>query len=125
MKIFFDGGCRPNPGPITVAAVVGGVVHHRSAGVGASHEAEWSALLYALDVAAVLAVRDVVLVGDSANVIAQANGAKCRSPELLVAFHASASRFDRVRVRHVRRGQNLAGIALDKLHASATDGFVS
>ena len=23
-KIFFDGGCRPNPGPIEVAVVAGG-----------------------------------------------------------------------------------------------------
>ena len=33
-KIFFDGGCRPNPGPMDIAVVTGGVaatpVRHRT-----------------------------------------------------------------------------------------------
>ncbi len=105
---------------MTVAVVARGVVHHRCAGHGSSHEAEWAALLYALDVASTLGVRDVVLVGDAANVVAQANGAKCASPDLLAAFRQSAQAFDRVHVRHVRRGQNLAGIALAKLTPRTT-----
>lgn len=55
---------------------------------------------------------DIILIGDCANVVAQANGAKCKSPALLASFHDAARHFTRVRVRHVRRGQNLAGIAL-------------
>lgn len=116
MKIFFDGGCRPNPGPIEVAAVVRGVLHHRGGlGEGTSHEAEWAALLYALEIARSLGETDIVLIGDCANVVAQANGAKCRSPALLAAFRDEARRFARVRVRQVRRGRNLAGIALARL----------
>ncbi len=98
-----------------------GVVRHRYVGHGASHEAEWAALLHALDVASSLGARDVVLVGDAANVVAQANGARCRSPHLLAAFQERAQRFDRVRVRHVRRGQNLAGIALATLALGPTE----
>lgn len=99
--------------------VVRGIVHHRVAGHGASHEAEWAALLHALDVAAALGERDVVLIGDAADVVAQANGAKCRSPDLMDTFKKHVATFDRVRVRHVRRGQNLAGIALEALAAGS------
>lgn len=113
MKIFMDGGCRPNPGPMEVAVVARGMVHYRTGlGDGTSHEAEWAALLYALEIARGLGETDVVLIGDSADVVAQANGARCRSPALLAAFREQAQHFTRVRVRHVRRGQNLAGIAL-------------
>lgn len=113
MKIFMDGGCRPNPGPMEVAVVARGMVHYRTGlGGGTSHEAEWAALLYALEIARGLGETDVVLIGDSADVVAQANGARCSSPALLAAFREQAQHFTRVRVRHVRRGQNLAGIAL-------------
>lgn len=118
LKIFFDGGCRPNPGAIEVAVVARGAVHHCLAGQGTSHEAEWAALLHALEVARELGVRDVLLVGDCANVIAQANGARCRSPELLAAYQDSMRDFARVRLRYIRRGQNLAGIALARLNAA-------
>lgn len=77
-------------------------------------------MLFALEVASKLGARDVVLVGDSRNVVAQANGAKCRSPDLFTAFAEVTRSFDRVHVRYVRRGQNLAGIALAKL-ASETE----
>jgi len=117
MTIYFDGGCRPNPGRMEVAAIVRGRLHHRAdAGLGTSEHAEWLALLHALDVAQALGTRDILLLGDAAGVIDQAvNGAKCRSPELRACrdrFDEAVRSFDRVRVRYVKRSQNLAGIAL-------------
>ncbi len=117
MKIFFDGGCRPNPGEMEVAVVASGRVYRqRAPGLGSSHQAEWLALLYALEVARTLALRNVVLLGDSAAVINQANGrAKARdeaTASYVARFREEARLFDAVRVRHVRRTQNLAGIAL-------------
>src|SRR5205823_3968203 len=97
------------------AVVVNGKLHHRIAlGRGSSEEAEWLALLHALDVAAGLGLRDVILLGDAAGVIAQANGAlKCRNfPHHLARFREAAADFATVRLRHVSRTQNLAGIAL-------------
>lgn len=120
LKIFFDGGCQPNPGMMEAAVVVRGEIHHRPAlGQGSNSEAEWIALLLALEVAGDMGADDVEALGDSAMVIAQANGrAKCRAPELqrhLDAFREQAPLFGRLRVRHLRRNQNLAGIALQKV----------
>ena len=119
MKIFFDGGCRPNPGTMEVAAVARGRLHRRDAGTGTSTQAEWLALLHALDLAQALGERDVILLGDATSVIDQAvNGAKCRSPGPRACrdrFLLAIGNFDRVRVRHIKRNQNLAGIALEQL----------
>lgn len=117
MKIFFDGGCRPNPGEMQVAVVARGVVHHvAELGHGTSEQAEWLALLHGLKVADSIGERDIVLLGDAAGVIAQANGAaKCREGACLDQFRKHAATFDRLRVRFIRRNQNLAGIALGKI----------
>ena len=117
MKIFFDGGCRPNPGAIQVAVVARGVVHHVAGlGHGSSEQAEWLALLHGLRVAESMGERDIVLLGDAAGVIAQANGAaKCRNAANLEQFRRQSAKFERVRVRFIRRNQNLAGIALAKI----------
>lgn len=117
-KVYFDGGCRPNPGAIRVAAVLRGAVHLRSdLGAGSSGDAEWRALLHALDVAIAAGERDVVLLGDSASVIDQANGtARFRGPAACRARFAELSaRFDRLRFRRIKRTQNLAGIALEQV----------
>lgn len=94
-----------------------GVVHLSSdMGEGSSGDAEWFALLHALDVANAVGERDVVLIGDSASVIDQANGAARRRlpPEIEARFADLASRFDRLRFRRIKRTQNLAGIALEQ-----------
>ena len=130
LKIFFDGGCRPNPGEMQVAVVARGVVHHVPApGRGSSEEAEWLALLHALRVAEMTAERDIVLLGDAAGVIAQANGAtRCRNAELrkhLDEFRRRSATFVRVRVRYIRRNQNLAGIALGRIGEQARAGVLA
>lgn len=119
MKVFFDGGCRPNPGAIQTAVVAAGQTRHRTDhGHGDNSDAEWLALIEALSVARQLGVRDLILIGDSTLVVAQASGSARRvAPRFaayLATFHELASGFDRVRVRHVRRAQNLAGIALER-----------
>lgn len=118
LKLFFDGGCRPNPGLMETAVAARGRVWHRAAiGHGTNDQAEWHALLDALDVASELGAADLVLLGDSALVVAQANGTQ-RPGAAFAAFHASyqdkAARFARVRIRRIKRAQNLAGIALQR-----------
>ena len=118
-KVYFDGGCRPNPGPIRAAAVVRGVVHLRDdLGAGSSGDAEWLALLHALEVAAGAGQRDVILLGDSASVIDQANGIARRriGPALEARFDRLSRHFDGLRFRRIKRNQNLAGIALEQGH---------
>lgn len=119
LKIFFDGGCRPNPGRMETAVVARGIVYvDDDVGEGTNSDAEWLAAIHALRVAQALGERDVRLVGDSALIVAQANGTqKCRTTTL-AAYHATfiamLAGFDSVRVRQIGRAQNLAGIALDK-----------
>lgn len=118
-KVFFDGGARPNPGPMETAVVVRGEAHVRQAiGTGSNNDAEWLALLHAVEIATALGFDEVEFVGDAMPVVQQASGAwKCRSADLqqhLDAYRAAIAPFAKVRVRHVPRSKNLAGIALAK-----------
>jgi ribonuclease HI len=120
LKLFFDGGCRPNPGVMETAVAARGQVWYRPAiGHGTNDHAEWQALLDALDVARELGASDLVLLGDSAFVVAQASGLLKPSAGF-APFHASfiakAASFARIRIRRIKRAQNLAGIALARHH---------
>lgn len=114
---FFDGGCRPNPGPMEVAVVSCGQTYFRDdQGSGDNNQAEWMALLYAVELAVAGGASDALFIGDSALVINQARGLwPCRSLHLkpyLAAFKDAAAAISRVRLRQVPRSKNLAGIAL-------------
>ncbi len=101
-----------------MAAVLRGAVHFRDGlGQGSSGDAEWLALLHALEVALAAGERDVVLLGDSASVIEQAKGSArpCVPMPMQSRFASLASRFDRLRFRRIKRNQNLAGIALERV----------
>jgi ribonuclease HI len=117
LTYFFDGGCRPNPGPIEIAVVSRGRAYFRDdVGDGDNNQAEWLALLFAVERAKAEAAADAVFIGDSMLVIQQARGVwRCRSPQLLpyvTAFKKVAETLPRIRLRHVPRSRNLAGIAL-------------
>ena len=120
LKIFFDGGCRPNPGTMEIAVVIGGEVHiERDIGHGTSMDAEWLALIHALCLARTLELNDIVLLGDSAAVVAQANGtAKVRGDSAihLQTFQTMIDPAHPPHIRRIKRAQNLAGIALARLH---------
>lgn len=115
-KIYFDGGCRPNPGVMEIAVVAGDVVQiERDVGTGSSMDAEWLALIAALRLARARGLDDFVLLGDAATVVAQANGAaraRGSAAAHLAAYRALAGPGPSPRVRHIGRHQNLAGIAL-------------
>ena len=117
LRVFFDGGCRPNPGRIEIAAVTRGVTYRKDdAGIGGNEEAEWLALLHAVDIAREIGAEDVELLGDSRSVINQVVGtAKCRSAHL-ASYQAAIAAIPCVRLRYVRRSKNLAGIALARGH---------
>jgi ribonuclease HI len=124
LKVFFDGGCRPNPGAIEVAVVVRGVTHFfDDLGSGTSHDAEWLALRMALWVAQSLDEAEFDLVGDCASVIAQANGLARRRTEAAAdheaSFRACAAAGPPRRIRWIARTQNLAGIALERRRSGA------
>ncbi|MES2055181.1 MAG: reverse transcriptase-like protein [Pseudomonadota bacterium] len=119
--MYFDGGCRPNPGAIEIAVVARGRIYiSRDLGHGTNNDAEWLALIEAVRIALSLGEPEFVLIGDSATVVNQANGLwKCRGIELqghLRTFHDLTVPLAKVQVRQVKRSQNLAGIALARAH---------
>ncbi len=119
IKVYFDGGCRPNPGRIELAVVMRGQVHvRRDAGHGTSHDAEWLALIEAVRLARGLGAADFVLLGDALAVIGPASGrVKCSraaAPHLRVLDELFPHR-SRANFRYIKRSQNLAGIALANL----------
>jgi ribonuclease HI len=120
VKVFFDGGCRPNPGRMEIAVVVQGKTYlQRDLGVGTSLHAEWLALIEAVKIADALDVPDPVFLGDALAVIGPATGVvKCRSESVqhFNALMALRSAHGALHIRHVKRAQNLAGIALSRLH---------
>ena len=121
LKVFFDGGCRPNPGRIEVAVVARGVSYlFDDLGEGSNTDAEWLALIKALEVAQSLGEPHFILLGDARAVISQANGvAKCRSPASQThraRFVALVAMAEPRRIRWIARAQNLAGIALAARH---------
>ncbi|MEG8054600.1 reverse transcriptase-like protein [Sphingomonas aerolata] len=85
-------------------------------GHGTNSDAEWLAAIHALRVARELGAVSVDLRGDSALVVGQARGtARCRSAALRAhreVFQTLAATFETVKIRHVGRSHNLAGIAL-------------
>lgn len=119
-KIYFDGGARPNPGAMEIAVVCRGAVHvERDIGVGSSLDAEWLALIAALRLARARGLDHVLLLGDAAAVVAQANGAvpaRGEAAQHLAVFRALVGERMAPRIRHIGRAQNLAGIALARLH---------
>ncbi|MCJ2185786.1 ribonuclease HI [Novosphingobium beihaiensis] len=120
VKVFFDGGCRPNPGPVEAAVVVHGRAYlFDDLGHGTSSDAEWLALISALELAQSLNLTGVDLIGDARGVIEQANSAlRCgqTAQRHAAAFLALAAKAPPRRVRWIKRAQNLAGIALAARH---------
>ncbi len=100
--------------------MVGGQSHiQQDIDHGSSMDAEWLALIHALRIAQTLDTANIVLLGDCAAVINQANGVvKCRGTNIvhLKNFRAMLSGAAAPRIRYVKRTQNLAGIALARLH---------
>jgi ribonuclease HI len=120
VKIFFDGGWRPSSGMELAVAIGGRVFVERDLGPGSSMDAEWLALIAAMRRAGGAGVSDAVLLGDAAAVIAQANGVARCPPAFahhLAALRALPTPAGRVRIRAIKRTQNLAGIALAGLRA--------
>ena len=120
VKVFFDGGCRPNPGRMEAAVVIRGVEYiFDDLGIGTSSDAEWLALFRALELSHSLGLDDAELIGDALMVIQQANRALANGHAVhqqAITFLTLATRARPTRIRWIKREQNLAGIALNRRH---------
>jgi ribonuclease HI len=121
LKVFFDGGCRPNPGRIEAAAVVRSVAHFfDDLGHGTSSDAEWLALIRALELSQSLGLTEIELIGDALEVVRQADRVLRTNHAMhghSVTFLALIAKGPPARIRWIKREQNLAGIALAARHA--------
>lgn len=119
--MYFDGGCRPNPGEMNGSVIFSGDVEDtvvESFGHGTNNLAEWCAVVYGLRLALQHGITDLVVVGDSQLVINQLNGVykvKCLT---LQGFYNDAREmlcyFNSIEFNHVLRDSNKAGIYLEK-----------
>lgn len=120
IKVFFDGGCRPNPGRIEAAVVVRGARYlYDDLGNGTNSDAEWLALIRALELAQSLDLGEFDLLGDALEVVRQANRAvkdAHAAPGHAATFLALADKGPPAKIRWIKRAQNLAGIALAERH---------
>lgn len=116
LKLFFDGGCRPNPGQMEAAVVVRGAAYFfDDLGIGSNSDAEWLALVRALELAQSAGLANVELIGDALGVIRQANmvlSSGQASTAQATRFLGLAAKVRPARIRWIKREQNLAGIAL-------------
>jgi ribonuclease HI len=120
LKIYWDGGCRPNPGRMEAAVVVRGVAHvFDDLGFGTNTDAEWLALIRALELAQEQGLSGIELIGDAVQVIREANDALHGDGAVqghAAVFRTLAAKAPPARIRWIRRAQNLAGIALNARH---------
>lgn len=125
MKLYFDGGCVPNPGKMEAAVVSddGTVQHHMHLSNGTNNEAEWLAFLWAVEIARANPDQPIEILGDSQLVIMQAQGLwKCNVPALIEfknEFLRIKDDFTQLKLTHVKRKFNLAGIYIESLQKHA------
>jgi len=128
MIAHIDGGSRGNPG-VSGAGVVledtvtGSIMEiAKPLGVKTNNQAEYWALLIALDTALALGVDEIEVYSDSEVVVKQVNGDyQCRSEELKVLLEAAANyalKFDSFSISHIPREKN---VAADRLSNVAMD----
>lgn len=120
VKIYFDGGCRPLPIGMETAVVIQGRSYvRRGLGPGSGLEAEWRALIHAVQLAQELGIPNAIFLGDALGVIHQAQGT-ARMPAAARPYYIKLSAIAPspadLPLRHVKRAQNLAGITLTGLY---------
>jgi ribonuclease HI len=129
LTIHTDGGARGNPGPAAFAYVIQrdgapAIEHAEAIGEATNNQAEYTALVRALEHAARLGTDHRLLVhSDSELLVKQMNGEYRVKDEGLKPLYEQArrlaSRFGSVTIRHVPRGQNARA---DRLYNEALDG---
>ncbi|MBF0254624.1 MAG: ribonuclease HI family protein [Candidatus Omnitrophica bacterium] len=124
LLIHVDGASRGNPGPASVGGVLVRAEDSEYIGTTTNNVAEYTALIFALEEAAVLGARNVTVKTDSQLLARQYTGEyKTKEPHvkmLQTIVRHLARRFDRCDVLHVPREENkvadkLANEALDRV----------
>lgn len=121
IQIYFDGGCKPNPGNMEICVVIlaGGAPEAKTVmdlGYGTNNMAEWSALLWAVSLANERGYKDVEFLGDNITVINQASNLWKIKERSFLPFKAEFLQLNHSvngTLRHVGRDSNKAGTFLE------------
>jgi ribonuclease HI len=111
--VYTDGGSRGNPGRAAIAVLIldkeGKLLkeYKRAIGIATNNEAEYGAIIKALELASVLPVREVFLTSDSEVVVGHLTGRyKVKAENLRGLFTKAKTlekKFDKVSYKHARR----------------------
>lgn len=129
LKTFTDGGARGNPGPAGIGVVIkdesGEVVYKKGKYIGktTNNQAEYQALIFALEKAHELKATEVACYLDSELVVKQVKGEyKVKEPTLAMLYLKVwnlKNKFSSISFHHIYREKNveadaLVNLALDK-----------
>jgi len=130
LRVYSDGGSRSNPGSAAIAFIAisdtGRVLkrHSECIGVRTNNQAEYEALISALESASTLTYDEVICHLDSKLVVEQLNGRyKVKDSELRILWskvQKLMEKFERVIFRHVPRTNSLIA-AVDQMVNDALD----
>ena len=121
MKLYVDGGCRPNPGTMAVAVTDknGNILVKKLLWEGTNNEAEYLAVLEALRYAKQNNINEVTILTDSQLVERQLNGFWSINEEHLQSYWKRVKlymeKFKTVEINKIPRNKNPAGKILEKL----------
>lgn len=121
MKVYFDGGCVPNPGVMSACVVIDGGKTYYSLDFarGTNNIAEWTALTWACEICTEHELKDVTLIGDSKLVVMQADDQwKIKHAEFIPykqKFDLFRATMSNLQIKHVLRAHNLAGHYLESV----------
>jgi ribonuclease HI len=124
LVIYTDGGANPNPGPASIGAVIRDEEGHAvslislSIGIATNNEAEYQAVIAALEMASKLGAERVELRSDSELLVRQVNGqykVKAASIRpLYLAVKQAQLRFGECVFKHIPRELNEAHELADR-----------
>lgn len=113
---FIDGASRGNPGESAFAFIIGNengeIIYQASGriGIATNNEAEYRALLEALDRISHLGIQEITIFSDSQLLVNQINGTyRVHSPKLFSLYRearAKISRFRKFSLIHIDRARN-------------------
>jgi len=133
LTVYADGGARNNPGPAGIGAVLldekGNEVAAISKYIGetTNNQAEYKAVLAALEKAAELGARELEVYLDSELVVRQLNGEyKVKNKDLAPLFvrvYNASLKFKKINFRHIPRERNaeadrLVNLAINRAKAA-------
>ena len=127
-RAWFDGSAHPNPGRCGIGVLLVGpggekITVSRAAGYGNSSEAEYLALIAALEAARTAGASGLTLFGDSQVVINDVTGSDSKAAPTLSALRATAKalidELDGVALRWIPRHKNAEADALSQRAVAA------